>query len=469
MVSLKKVLMVFIFAIALFGILNTAKADLSDIVYGINVINDKARPNERLEYNVTIQNNGLQPISLSLNVLFTGVAEITPSVFTLEPKEEKNVYVALTIKPDQKPGKVLIKLLVFDDKGNSLEPPIFLQGEILESPQPYKAVKISKIIVPESLDPRKPFSISFDVNNPVKTTTATLEIVGEDGFEIFKEDNYVVEEGINTITIENLTLPSDTAPWNYTLSVKLIFSPDVISEGRIVASVLPYSTCDIKESEKVSLFGKTYSAEVKNSGTETTNCVVTSRISGIEKALMTTVTQGYEFKDGEIRWEITVQPGTEKVVQYQTNYVPLLLIPFAIIIIVGGAWYFTRKVTIKKELVDYKRHPGFMDLKIQLRIKNLSGSELRNVKIYDPLPAFIKEVRDYGTIPGKVTRKAKQRVVLWELEKINPKEERVVSYKVRTSLEVLGKVLFKPAKIEYKDEKGMKQEEASNVLALEIE
>jgi len=469
MVNSKKVLMLFILTMAFFSILSVAKADLGDISYKVNVINDKAAPGEKLEYNVSLMNGGSDPVKLSLNILFTGITELTPNAFTLQPGDSKTVHIALTIKSSQKPGRVLINLFVFDDKGNSINPPIYLQGEILKSPKLFENVKINKIqIEPDVLNPQTPFNISFEVYNPVEKIVVPLEIVSDDGFK-YVVQNQTVEEGKSTISLYNVSLPSDMPPGNHTFTVKLIFAKDVVSESSVVSEVSSYAKCVIVDSKNVTMFGKSYIANVKNIGTKGTTCVVSSQITGVEKMLLRKATEGYTFEGNKIIWNVPVKANSEVVIKYNVSYVPILLIPFLIIAGIGGAWYLTRKVTIKKELVDYKRYQGFMDLKIQLKIKNLTNTELKDVKIYDSLPAFIKEVRDYGTIPGKVKKKGKSKIVEWELDSIKPKEERVLSYKIRTSLEVLGKIIFKPAKVEYKDNKGIKREENSNILTIEIE
>ena len=464
----KWIFVMLVFAVSLFSILSSAHADLSDIKYSINVINGEAAPGDKLEYNVTFRNDGTEPIKLSLNVLFTGVTDITPGSFTLKPSGEEVVHVSLTVKSTQKPGDIFVKLFVFDDKGNQLQPPIYLQGKILPSPRMFENVGISNIVVePSTLNPANPFRITFVVDNPVKNVTVPLKILA-DGTTIY-EENYFIEEGSNQVSIENVSLPQDMYAGNHTITVELVFSDDVVVSNNINAPVTSYHKCVVEETSKVSIFGKHYEAKVKNVGTEEATCLVSSDLSGVEKLLLGKVTEGYTTEGGKIKWELNMSPFSEATVQYDVNYVPLLIIPFIIVGAIYAAWYFTRKVSISKELVDYKRHPGFMDLKIQVRIRNLTGNVLKHVKIYDPLPAFIKEVRDYGTIPGEVKKKGKEKVVTWEIDSLNPKEERVLSYKVRTSIEVLGSVNFKPAKVEYRDEKGEKKIDYSNILSIEIE
>lgn len=470
MVSRNKLIILSAFALA-FLFFNSAHAGLDDIIYGVNTINGKAISGENLAYNITLRNNGIEPLNLSFNVLTISNVQITPKMFEIQPNEEKIVNLMLTIKPEQHPGKILINFLVFDDAGNSLEPPIYIQGEVLESPQPFAAVKINSVsIEPAQIDPREPISVSFQVSNPVKETVATLEITSDiPGFERYYDGYFNLNDGTFTETIDGIMLPENTSPGDHTFTVKIIFSDEITSSNSVVSEVVPYSTCNIEKDESVSLLGKTYSAKIKNIGTEATTCVVEAPVSKLESKLISSITDGSEFDGTNVIWEIQMGPGMESVVSYHSSYLPILLIPFAFILIIAGFWFITRKVSVTKEIADYKRYHGAMDLKVQVKVKNLSNSELKHVKIYDPLPIFIKEVTDFGTAHGKMIKKGKEKVVFWDLEHLKPKEERIFSYKARTSLEILGEVVFNPTKVEYTLSNGKKKEDSSNALVVDVE
>jgi len=470
MANTKKVVGVLSLLLISLIIVNTANADLSDLLYSVSVINDKARPGENLEYNVTLKNEGSQELPISLNLLFTGYAKITPSSFTLEPGETKVVHVSLTVKPEQKPGKIIVKLLVFSN-GESLDSPIPLQGEILESMAAYSNVKILSVEFPKEIDLRNPFSFNMTIDNPVKTVNATLEIDAD-----FENDEQIIQhpqtitipEGTNEITVENISFPLSVSSGNHSITIRIRFAEDIFTQSTIQTNVLGFSECETKEDVNVSIFGKTYKATVVNLGNVATICKVDTKISKIEKLLLVSASEGYKIENNKIKWEVKLEPRTKAVVEFKVNYTPLLIIPFILIAIAIAIWYLTRKIDVKKELVSHKRHPSFLDLKIQIKIRNLTNKELKRVKITEPLPAFVKEVRDYGTVPGRVVKKGKQKVITWEIEKLNPKEERVLSYTIRTSIVVLGNIIFPPTKVEFRDDK-MIREEASNALTIQIE
>jgi len=455
----------FLIGLLLFALLlSNASADLF-VSYKANVFEGK--PGDLLSYNITFYNKNNEDLYINLNFLFAS-PEFTENPVTLEPYEEKTIVMTFVVPYGVKAGLTYQKLLLFDENGVEYDYNVLLPVRILPSelsPSKYAAIEIKNItLTPSEVDPRKSFTLSFVIDNPVNQVASTVKIESE----LVKLDKVItVLEGEHEYNFV-FNVPNNTKPGNYPIYIKLNF-PDYILEENYSIPVLSYANCNITSEETSNIFGRTFEATIFNEGNSKTTCTVADKISSLEKNLIDEVTEGYSLKDGEIVWDIELEPKTSAKVYYKINYIPLLAIPFVIIIFGFLFWYFTRRVDVRKELVDYKLYPGYMDLKIQLRVKNLSGKELRNVVVKDKLPAFVKEIRDYGTIPGKVVKRKGNKYVKWEIDVIKPYEERLFSYKFRTSIEILGRINFPPTVVSYKDERGKKKEEYSNILVVEIE
>ncbi len=469
MVSYKRILVflsVLLVAVAFF---NAVEASGSrELLFNAQTINGTARPGETLEYKVFVTNVGNNPIDVSINTLFPGIPEISPNRFVINPGQKQEVYVGITIHETDRPRNVNIKILFFDRADGSSLGSINLEGRILESLEPFKAVTLNYVeIEPAVVDPREEILFKFQVNNPVETKTIPIEITSNiKGFETYSAI-MEIKEGINFYEIYDLEIPEETISGEYTFNVQLKFSELTVIEKSISAEVSGYPLCEIEESEETSIIGKSYTASVRNRGTEETVCVVSASVSSVERILIKEATEGYYFESGQITWGVSLESNQKTEVEYYVSYVPLLILPFLLLAVAALYWYFTRKMWVRKELIDYKRHEGFMDLKIQLRLKNLTNNDISNVKVFDPIPSFIKEVRDYGTIPGKIKKKEGRKVVEWDIDNLKPKEERVFSYKVRTSLEVLGNINFPATEVEFSDEKGLVKEK-SNILTIAV-
>jgi len=439
---------------------------------------DESHSNDFLEYNVTFYNNADDGFYLSTSFLF-GKPEFVPvsGAFIVPAKSTATLGIKIYVGVNEAKsagsptGKTTYQpLLLFDDNKNQLNISVLLPVRIIynETTPLYSKVIVSNVAVDQSgqnltIDPRQPFTISFTINNPIEKRTINPSVTGASGLP----ETIAVEKGTSTITFSNLQLTTNN-PGNQTLQISLPF-PDYTVVAPVKIEVQGFSNCVTKEDVSSSIFGKTYTATVTNEGTVATECKVITAISGIEKNLITDVTSDYLSTTTGLEWKMNMNSGDTKVFSYSVSYAPLIAIPFVVIFIGAAIWYFTRKIDIKKELVSAKRHPGFMFLKMQVHVKNLSGDEMAQVKIYEPLPAFIKEVKDFGTIIGTEVKKNNKRTIKWEVDTLKPKEERIFSYTVRTSIEVLGKMDFDPTIVEYVNKQGGKIEASGNTLTIEVE
>jgi hypothetical protein len=466
-------------SILLIGLIAVSTANADDLSITVKTLQGTARPGDTLSYEITFYNFNDEPTYISTNLLSLRDVNYLPdgvNAFTIPAndfyKMTLNAQVSQTDANNygSKTGKTTYhQIMIFDKNGTNLGYTVTVPATIINpNTEPiWSGVSYSNLYtVPAKVDPRQPFSVKFNVNNPIKDVTVNVVAKSSD-FQL-SPSAVVVPKGANDVEVFGLSLPVGTVPGTYDFTLDLMFPDDTMTVP-VVIDVLSYSDCVIVEKTQTNIFGKTYTAAISVQGNEAKTCTVSTMLFGLERNLAGSVADGYQYQAKNVVWQFSVQPGTEKQVGYSISYLPLILLPFVILVIVGGFWYMTRKVEIVKELVDYRRHPGFMDLKIQLKVKNLSDDEMKDVRVIEPLPVFVKDIRDFGTVPGEISKYHGHKAVEWKLEHLKPKEERIFSYKLRTSIEVLGKMNFLATVIHYTDVNGKKQEESSNGLTVEVE
>ena len=462
MVGVKsKLIVLAILLIAAFGYAN------AQLIHGTEYLNREGQEGDVLHYILTFQNTGDNPLYISIFL----AAEMSPTAFNLEAGGSQAVNISYTIPYGAIPGPLFIKPILFNEKGIAYNYTVILDANIIPTPgrtYHFSTVELTNLrTVPAQIDPQQPFDLLFTLENPTTTEPlGTISIV-DSQFTFGALPAQKVLKGTNNYKITGLIVPAN-AKGDIPYMLRIIMQ-DTYLETNGTFNIPAYSNCKVTETAKSGLLGRTYSVSISNNGTGDTKCPVSSALSGLEKYLVKDRTEGYTYDGKTISWDVNVPAGQTSTVAYRVTYLPIIAIPFVIILAVIAVWYFTRKMEIKKELVDYRRHAGFMDLKLQIHVKNLTGNEMKNIKVYDFLPAFIKEIREFGTVPGIVTTKDRQKAVKWELEHLKPKEERIFSYKVRTSVEVLGNMNFPPTMIEYKDARNQERQETSNVLTVEVE
>jgi hypothetical protein len=74
-----------------------------------------------------------------------------------------------------------------------------------------------------------------------------------------------------------------------------------------------------------------------------------------------------------------------------------LIIALAFIIFL----YFNRKVVFKKEVIEHKAIDGFIDIKIALRLKNISRKKIYSIELQDEIPPNSLKIAKAGQKEGK--------------------------------------------------------------------
>jgi len=452
-------------------VLSLASASIA--ISPVTNVNTVGYPGEILTYKVTMYNVGNETnetISL-FGATFEDNFGNSLVQMTIQPSSSKEVIIKYQIPGGFNPGSVSPQIAVFDSNGVQFTS-IQLQGKVLAIPPKYSTTQITEALVLQNglvgqIDPRDSFDIKLITYNPSVSTVVSITVTS--GFELVYSQTIQIKNGTGSAEINGLQIPEDTIPGDYPFTVT-VRMPDGTTPTKVSAiSVKGYSSCELKEESSIGLFGRNYKATVSNPGTEVMTCNVQSSYSNIESGLLTDPTQGATISAGKITWTLNVGAGESKVVGYSVNYIPLVAIPFFVILLGFSFWYFTRKMEITKELIDFKLYPGTSDLKIQVRVKNLSGAPYKDVSVTEMLPAFVKEIKEFGTAKGSVEKHGKHNVIVWKLIELMPHEERVFSYKVRTSVEIIGKMIFPTTIVSFLDSNGQKHREESGPLIVEVQ
>jgi len=193
----------------------------------------------------------------------------------------------------------------------------------------------------------------------------------------------------------------------------------------------------------------TYLVTLKNNGNEPYHDVHTVKSSFFKNIFVTTVPRAQKQK-GQLVWEVDLQPGESQLIMYTFNYQPLLIIAIALIVITLAYIIFRSPVILRKTAtVIATKEGGISELKVLIEIVNRSRKPIKDIKLIDTVPRIAQLTHDYdiGTLkPDKVVKhERKGTLVKWSIDSIDPGEERVISYKVKSKLSILGGVTLPSA------------------------
>ena len=310
--------------------------------------------------------------------------------------------------------------------------------------------------MPYELDPRTavPLRLQLKNRNPLNITGLTIKV---------SSPHFDAEEITNlgplsekTRDITGLTLHPLTAPGEADVIIQLIYAENVIGQVTKNYKIKEYTQIKQDVKERSFFFKNTKDVVITNNG-NVKNTAVVSVPTSLIKSLFVSATLPYQtiVKDGErvLLWNIPLSSDESATFTYTENYRILILL--VLLALAGGISYFILRspVVSIKEAVAIAHPEGISDIKVRIFIKNRSSRIIQGIRVTDKVPSLAEVVKSdsMGTIaPTKVAVSEKQGTLLrWDLEVLEPYEERVITYKIKSKLKIIGRMKLPNAKIHY--------------------
>ncbi|HLF54440.1 MAG TPA: hypothetical protein VI612_01850, partial [Candidatus Nanoarchaeia archaeon] len=136
--------------------------------------------------------------------------------------------------------------------------------------------------------------------------------------------------------------------------------------------------------------------------------------------------------------------------------------------VIGLVVYFKFRSPIvvrKNATVLSTEEGGISELKVVIEFVNRSNKTVRHLRIMDLVPRLadvIKEFKETILAPSKVVPHSNRgTLVRWDIDFVEPKEHRILTYKVRSQLSILGGLKLPVAAVRFSAE-GKEREAVSN-------
>ncbi len=148
----------------------------------------------------------------------------------------------------------------------------------------------------------------------------------------------------------------------------------------------------------------------------------------------------YEWQLGQLA------PGQRVTVSYQVHYwVPAAIIVALLLLAGYGVWQY-RQPTIVKRV--YQRDGNHS---VHLRVENRSGRVLDGVTVTDTVPSIASLIEKFDATPPERIRKGGETTEMeWNLGRLEPGEERILTYQLSAQVAVEGAVTLPGARMQYR-------------------
>ncbi|MBW2991310.1 hypothetical protein KY348_06445 [Candidatus Woesearchaeota archaeon] len=359
--------------------------------------------------------------------------------FHFEEKEKFAVYV---VSPDQKPGV-------------------------------YVPTVTPTIYIDQVVDPRQKVAVRLNLRNRNLRDLDGLKVVisGEILYKEYTTHLLPLEEKFNEILFE---VDPFVEAGTKTLTLTLFFEDKKIAESSTQYEVQGYLDMQETSTKKSFLFRTRESITIYNKGNEKGVAEKSFRINFF-KRLFTSFSPSPVKEggtDGKTYYVIRQELSSEEHLDIEiiTNYRLLVLI--IILIIVGVVLYYTLRspiVIIKSAEPLGRTKEGVSEIKISLYLKNRSRRPITNLRVVDTVPriAEIEKKTRLGSMePVNIGKSRRGTVAKWELDVLEPYEERIITYRVKSKLQLVGGIRLPSAKAKFDARKGKERVTYSNNVNL---
>ena len=299
-------------------------------------------------------------------------------------------------------------------------------------------------ISPEKIDPREEFKVRIVLNNQNVLDYPNLTVKIESN--LFKEELNVPLGPKEDKTIEVVKrIDAMTSPQGDRLVVavfkdeRLIVSPivrDFEIKEYLSREELPkeQSFLKVRKSVRVTSNDADYKGTIK------------IEIAPIKSLLLTTYPRAEKIKeDGKqyLMWDIKLGKDKTMQVYITENYRPIVVIAALAAAAIILYFVFRSPLIVRKGIANIgMSEGGISGAKIVVRVKNRSGKQITGIEVIDNLPhiAHVEKELSIGSVqPHAVLAHPKKGMIIkWSIETLEPGDERVLSYRMRSRLAILG-------------------------------
>lgn len=394
--------------------------------------------------------------------------------FTVEKGETKEV--VMSVKPlyatpgfyaiavhirHSATGELLRKTIIID-----VRPKDYVPGQYAP------AVRLSPSVDP--VDPREPAIVNIEIRNanPRDLDNVQVKVRSELIQAEIEVDLIGLEKKLLVLPIR---LPADTPPQKDTLRVTAI----VVDGEKVIPfnaepvefEIVEYGEIAENIGERQSFLKTDWDYTLTNTGN-----IIKAKEFKLKPSFFQSWFTSYEplarkveTSDGTFdSWDIVLDVGESTVIRATTNYRPLLII-LLIAAIAIGAYYLLRSplVVRKSAVVIAAKEGGMSELKILIEVANRTTKPVKHVQVMDKVPHIAEVSRDFevGTMrPVKIAHDEKKGTLIkWVIDELDSHEERVISYKIRSKLSILGSMRLPVAVTKCETSPGRTRKTKSNI------
>lgn len=343
-------------------------------------------------------------------------------------------------------------------------------------------VCISKVSLSnDTLIPGDTLTVTTEINNPSDVAATPFDLIimimnssDQQVFAPMTNHLDIIQAQSNKLITNSFTIPQSIGygRFNVQLTLKNIQTSE-LSTQTVAFVVQQFENPVAQKNVKLGLLTQDVFLTARNDGNSVVNASTTESIPIFMKTFVSFINSpDSEQTVGNnvvYTWLFyNLQPGEERTVEYQINLWQIVLL--GVILIIAVAYAFTYVFTIRI----VKNHHLFgpvaetKEISITLEVKNRTRHVIHDVYVRDFLPSFATVVDKFDTLKPMLRKAAGGTEIIWKFDSLGSMDERVLRYRIRPTMEILGEIKLPRAMIRYSDGKKELRKVVSKSISIKV-
>lgn len=431
--------------------LNIAYAAAFDVK--VTPIKDKIIVNEVAEFDITIQNNldtsedfvikkagypfwdmytkPLQnPISLKVPALSSASIKLFVDPLYITSVDTYTLEMGVVMERTGIEQKVPVTVGI-----KSTEP---LIGEYIPT------IVTTTSISPGKIDPRKEFTIRILLNNqnPINYSNLTIRVESN----LFRDEVYTSLGPREEKTMEIVEKLNDLTPPQEDRVVIAVFKDEKMVVNPIVNDLEFIEYAALEDLPAQESFLKTTKGIKITSNNPAYRGTAKMEASPFNALFISTHPRARSVKEAGksyLVWDVKLDNDKAMKVYATENYRPIVIIVVLSAAAVALYFLFRSPIVVIKGIASHAMSEGgISEAKVVVKVKNRSPKQIANIEVMDNLPhiAHVEKEISVGSMqPHAVLQHPKKGIMIrWTIDMLEPGDERVLSYRMKSRLAILG-------------------------------
>lgn len=419
-------------------------------------------PDQAAYFKISVTNTQNTPDAFIISTDdFDWILDTTDLLSDVKPGETQTVFIQLSPKSDITPGIKLVRIRIRSantrEAANTVAE-VIIRSHTNASSQQYAPSIFLSARAPDNVDPREPVTVSVYLRNRNARDYQNLTVRVQS--DLFYREYVTTLGSINGEDGEKtnqLQIPIDaaTAPGQYPMRITIHVGDMTVNTYETAVTVVGY-VGEVRSVEETSAFFRTATSyTITNEGNVPDTVSFQHPSSFIRRLFTDSDAQSTVAPGGKaLVFATLLEPGESVTIEVVENFRLLFILMALVLISVIAYFVFRSPVVVRKEAqIRGGDADGVNELRIRLHVKSRGARAVHNIHVVDRASSMADIVKEtaLGTLqPTKIVKKPNHgMLVRWDLDTLEPFEERIISYTVKMQLKLIGDVYLPAAKVKF--------------------